>query len=378
MKRIYSFTSYALAAAVLSACNGNSQLPSQTSTNLSTVGKLQFAVGTANLANGSTGLNVVATFRQSNGLSATLVNTPSIAGPSGFTVPNPAPAPSPDGFGGPGSDAGTSSITSTPQTGTTNTTFGITGGVFASGIEPFNSTEGQAAYYPGSPPSGAPKPSYGEPFYTTTYDTLGTSPLPFMIGPPSVPFFNNGTFPGGFAGYQTGFNAFDATPVVGQYTLTVNVPAISAKSASYTATAMLSSTAVLPGMPQPGFTEDGKGGGTATVVAPGGLTETMIYIEDTKSGVYYSSGPLTGSGTLTFTLPDTLGVCGVQVIGCQNNSAQSSPSISSGDTYIVYAAGFDYPQFEAEPPGNKQQLPKISGSNGQADVTMSPALSGTY
>jgi hypothetical protein len=383
MKRIFKISAWVAAAALLFGCgstNGNSFLPSQTSTNLSNVGKLQFAVGTAHLADGTTGLNVVSTFRQSNGLSATLVNTPMIQGPSGFAVPNPVPVPSPNGYGGPGVDAGTSSITSTPQNATSPspTTFGVTGGVFASGIEPFNTVPGATAFYPGSPPSNAPSPSYGEPFYTTKYDNNGTAPQPFLLGPPSVPFFNDGTYPGGFAGYQTGFNAFEAAPVTGQYTLSVLVSAINVKSVTYTATATLSSTSVLPALPQPGFTEDGKGGGTATVVVPPGLTETIVYVVDTTAGLYFSSGPLKGSGTLSFVLPDTLGVCSVKVTGCQNNASQSAPSMSTGDTYLVYAAGFDYSQFEAEPPGNRQQLPTISGANGQADVTLSPAFSSTY
>ena len=383
MKPILEITASAVAAGLLFGCgstNGNSFVPSQTSTNLSTVGKLQIAVGTAHFADGTTGLNVVATFRQSNGLSATLVNTPTIQGPASFKVPSPVPAPSPNGYGGPGIDAGTSSITATLQSATSPspTTFGVTGGAFASGIEPFNTVPGATAFYPGSPPSNAPSPSYGEPFYTTKYDNNGTAPQPFLLGPPSVPFFNDGTYPGGFAGYQTGFNALEATPVAGQYTLSVLVSAINVSSVTFTATATLSSTAKLPALPPPAFTEDGKGGGTAAVVAPAGLTETIIYVVDTKAHLYFSSGPLKGSGTLSFVLPDTLGVCSVKVTGCQNSPSQSARSISTGDSYLVYAAGFDYPQFEAEPPGNNQQLPTITGANGQADLTLSPAFSSTY
>ena len=383
MSRRESSIAAAIAVVLLAGCgstSGNSFVPSQTSTNLSNVGKLQFAVGTARLADGTTGLNVVATFRQSNGLSATLVNTPTIQAPSGFRVPNPIPVPSPNGYGGPGSDAETSSITSSPQNASSPppTTFGVTGGVFASGIEPFNTVPGGVAFYPGSPPSNAPTPSYGEPFYTTKYDANGTMPQPFLLGPPSVPFFNDGTYPGGFAGYQSGFNAFEAAPITGQYTFSVVVSAQNVQSATYTATAMLSSTAILPPLPQPAFTEDGKGGGTATIVAGPGLTETIIYVVDTKAGLYFSSGPLKGSGTLSFSLPDSLGVCAVKVTGCQDNSSESAPSIATGDTYLVYAAGFDYPQFEAEPPGNNQELPTIVNAKGQADLTLSPAFSSTY
>src|SRR5579862_4594753 len=47
-------------------------------------GKLQFAVGTANIYGTATGLNVVSTLRQPAGTSAIGVSTPSITGPFTF------------------------------------------------------------------------------------------------------------------------------------------------------------------------------------------------------------------------------------------------------------------------------------------------------
>src|SRR5215469_7537567 len=90
MKRIVGIL---LASALLSGCggggitNGNSFTPTQTPGNTLQSSKIQLAVGTARLPDGSTGLNVVTTFRKVGGDSAALVNTPSIAGPSGFKVP---------------------------------------------------------------------------------------------------------------------------------------------------------------------------------------------------------------------------------------------------------------------------------------------------
>jgi hypothetical protein len=69
-------------------------------------------------------------------------------------------------------------------------------------------------------------------------------------------------------------------------------------------------------------------------------------------------------------------VCTVLVSGCQ--TSHPGVSITSGDQYLVYAASFDYKQFEAEPPGNTSQTPTITGSGGQADISLSPAFSGTY
>ena len=120
---------------MLAACTGGQagSLPAYQSVNVPATTKLQFAVGTANYA-GTAALNTVATFRQiSNGLSATLLNTPSIVGPAGFTVPAVASA---------GNDGGTNSITATSQTlpGITPapTTFGQSIGVFAYGFAPLN------------------------------------------------------------------------------------------------------------------------------------------------------------------------------------------------------------------------------------------------
>jgi hypothetical protein len=39
--------------------------------------------------------------------------------------------------------------------------------------------------------------------------------------------------------------------------------------------------------------------------------------------------------------------------------------------YFVVAVGYDYPAFEAGPPGNTQQAPALVGANLQADLTMS-------
>src|SRR5580700_5677219 len=90
MQRLTKFAIVAGAALSLAACSaGSTTAPSVNVVPPGVGDKLQFAVGTANIYGGTagaaTGLNVVSTFRQGNGHSATGVNTPFITGP--FTLP---------------------------------------------------------------------------------------------------------------------------------------------------------------------------------------------------------------------------------------------------------------------------------------------------
>jgi hypothetical protein len=78
---------------------------------------------------------------------------------------------------------------------------------------------------------------------------------------------------------------------------------------------------------------------------------------------------------LAFALPDGLGPC--VGVGCQNTSS-ATPSIGSGDNYLITAVGYDYPAFEAGPPNNHSTTPVITGAGGQADLTSSIIVGGTY
>ena len=70
-------------------------LPSASPANIAAA-TLQFAVGTATIAesNGGSfvGLNLVATYRQSNGEPATLINTPTLSGPADFSAGTTTPS----------------------------------------------------------------------------------------------------------------------------------------------------------------------------------------------------------------------------------------------------------------------------------------------
>lgn len=352
LKRLLVLSALLGVASCGSLTNGTSILPGQSQTPLSGLGKLTFAVGTARLQDGTTGLNVVAYLRQSNGLTAFLVNSPSITGPAGFVVPAAAG----------NADSGTNAITSTPQGGSTSTTFGTQGGVFGGGIGPFNATQSSSNFYPGNPPP------YATPFYGT--GAGAGAPVSLLIGPPAVQQFANIDFPPGFAGYLPGFTAFAATPVAGTYTMSVNVAAANASSTTVTGTAGISSTTPLGAIPAPGFTKDGAGGGTVTFTAPAGATESIAFIHDLTANVYYAVGPIAGSGAQNGTLTDSLGPCGSPPCG--------TTSIPTGNNYSITVVSFDYPDFEATQPGSTSQTPSVTAGGGQADISISPATTGTY
>ena len=371
MKQLRAYLCVAVGAALLAACstNGTSIGPTVSQANLS-ADKLQMAVGTENDGNdGVVNLNVVATFRQPNGDSAVLLDTPTITGPAGFVVPLSAPP----------MDAGTDHISGSPQVLPNQTpeptTFSSSGGVFSYGFGPFNSDNAGDPFYPGNPPL------YAQPFYTNNVN----GGVNVVGGPPAYPFFNDGSYPPFFEGYSQGFSAFETTPVTGTYTLSVNIPIVGTPGVNKTASANLTTTTPL-GLPSNvSLTEDGAGGGTANVtVTDPNVTETMIYIEDTSSvnlsgqaqPLFFSVGPLTGTGPLSGNLPDDLGYCGSP--GCH-----SAPSMNPGDNYIMFAVSYDWPMFESSPsakggPNNRQILPTIVGANGQADDAISPAAGFTY
>ncbi|MDQ6780380.1 MAG: hypothetical protein M3Z37_04400 [Candidatus Eremiobacteraeota bacterium] len=394
-KPLYRTLALAIVGALLAACsaNGLAKNPGVTQANLAS-NTLEFAVGTARIGQDSTvGMNFVATLRQPNGLTGVLASMPTISGPAGFVVPANAPGAY---SAGTNVDAGTNHLSGSPQVprnnvGLVNSTFGTFTGVFSYGFGPFNSDQSivNGAYYPGSPNA-----SGGNGFTRSNYNGTSlvaaisggdvTQPLPFLAasapmeyitGPPAVPFFNDGTFPTGFAGYSPGFTSVEIPPAAGQYTLSVLVAAQNAAPFTYTQTATLTSAVALPPMAAPTFAGDAAGGGTGAVNVPAGVTETVVYIVDANTGLFFAVGPIAGIGVHPFTLPDKLGPCVGS--GCQNG-ASATNSLNTGDTYFVAAVGYDYPAFEAAPPGNTQQSPTITGANGQADITMSPVLQATY
>src|SRR6202165_2606993 len=330
MKTFYRTINLVLVSALLVACstNGVAKNPGVTQANLA-ANKLQFAVGTARIGQDSTvGVNFVATLRQPNGLTGVLASTPTITGPASFLVP--AGATGAYTIAGAKVDAGTNHMSGSPQVprsnvGLFNSTFGTFSGVYSYGLGPFNSDQSivNGGYYPGSPNAsggnGCTRSTYngssmvaaisgGDVIQPLPY--FSVDPMEYIIGPPAVPFFNDGTYPTAFAGYSPGFTPVEIAPAAGPYTLSVNVAAQNAAPFTYTQTATLTVTAALPPMPAPAFAGDGAGGGTGTVNIPGGgVTETMVYIVDASASLFYAIGPITGTGSQPFALPDHLGPC---------------------------------------------------------------------
>jgi hypothetical protein len=359
----------ALAVIALAACssltNGTSVLPNQSSVPLN-YGKLTFAVGTATLQDGTTGLNVVAYLRQSSGATAYLVDSPNIDGPAGFTVPSNAVTAG-------DSDAGTSNITSTPQGGSASTTFGTNGGLFGGGLGPFNATNTGSSKYPGNPPP------YPTPIFGT--GSGATAPVELLIGQPITPSpLYNITYPPGFSGYLPGFTAFEAQPAAGTYTMNVNVATTSTTTTISGTASLASAAAALGATAAPTVTEDGAGGFSAiNFTAPAGTVESIVFIWNTSNNYFYSV-ETQGAGAQSASLGDNFGGCGTAGARALCTSASSSgPSFFAGEGYSITVVSFDYKDAEATQPGNTSQTPTLGlGGNGQADISISPALSGTY
>lgn len=377
-------------------------------------GKLQVAVGTANLFGGTaaaaTGLNVVSSFRQvsgqqSVGLSETLVNSPTLTGP--MTLP--AQTGTADDYGativtGPtAAEQSSATMTSTPQidalaTTIPATTFGVSNGVFSSGIEPFNETVVSGA---GAQPAG--EPITYVPNVVPVYDPVSSDLNAFIPwgGPPS--FDPNGTGrgtrdgngePSSVLGVEEGLDVFEG--VVGRtgtYTLKVVIPTSSTSNGSVSASAALATTTELPNaVPPAAVTLDGNGGGSLAVVLPAGVTEAYVQIVDlgpTAMGAVSCNGSsaslpayytieTTTSGTVT--LPDAIGPVGkpsasnpTLCTAAQNTTATGGAS--DGDAFSVQLVGFDYPAYESSALKAKNNpAPTLTGANGQSDITVSPAV----
>ena len=374
--------------ASLAACTSGQvgTVPQSVSANLGN-NTLQLAVGTANIGlasdgSSTTGTNVVATYRQPSGLSGTLVNSPTLTGPAGWTVPAGDDTASGDGTGGyapygSGGDAGTTALTSTTQA-TTNppqtpgTTFGQTGGAFQYGLAPENSNNQYL--------SGANFGLFSLPFFGNPgSDAVATDSYTYQGGPPAYapsghPNLRDGFYPAGFTGFTQGFTDLLIAPVAGTYTLSLLVPT------GGTGTTTVSKTATLPaGAPVLGpvvltdFTPDtpaGNGGGSVTLTVPPGATETVVDVQDQGGGSACHTGysapfnysvVVRGTGTQTAVIPAGAG----PVAG---NGTQQ-PAFCQGDTVQVQAVAADYPLYEAGPPQSTSATPAIASSAGTADIS---------
>lgn len=315
---------------VVAGCGAGSGGISVTSVNpvSPSYSSLQFAVGTANVYGVGRGLNVVSTFRQTDGSSATGVNTPKLMGPMSISVkpkPSFSEANSSSGFpdpyttiltGGPSyREWRGDSIGGTPQTLAPGTpacdssgplpagfvrcpsglkpdtsTFGQSGGVFSLGFQPANAvaSTGQAySYQPYEQPSfGAQDavskylfvPWGGPPAFDPDKDGMGTRDGLIVAGVDSFGYSY-------FLGIPEGITVFDGVRArSGTYTLSVAISTIGNGGGTTTSTlnktAHLDASRVLPAMHAPVFTADGKGGGSFVMSLPHGVSEAYVQIVD--------------------------------------------------------------------------------------------------
>ena len=304
---------------------------------------LQFAVGSANIAGVRVGLNTVATFRQNDGHSAVLFDSPTITGPAGFLVNSLAA----------GIDNGTNHLSNSGNNSMVVSTFGTAGGVFGYGFAPSNA---------GSSGGG----NYAEPFFSTLADAGTNSPVTMLPigGPPLFPNSRDGSYPSNFYGYSAGFTAFDSvTLAVGNYGLLVAVPTSAIATTNFTANALLSSLTTLSTIAAPTFAYSGAYGLTITFTVPPGVTEDTAYVTDIRpTTTAYYSVRTTSAGVQNLVVPDNIG---------PSQSGNATPSILNGDRVIITVIGYDYPQFAAAYPGSLTNAPTIVGLNGQADITIS-------
>lgn len=383
MKRFFSAAvalAGALAALGLSGCSAGDVgvQPRINAVDPIATSKLQFFVGVITVYVPSTGqtyygLNTVETLRQPNGLSAVLTDTPYITGPPGFVGQNdPVTGQATNIISGSG-----------PGIPCPSTVFGCTGGAFGYGFAPDN------------PQPGTQNPPFLLfPLPMMNGDRVPSLPV-YYGGPPAFPQFNNGTYPAGFLGYSPGFVTFLTPPVLGQYKLDAVIPTGPNTSGTISTTALLTTTTPLPIMQPPQAFPDpnNPGGALIDIVVPPGVAETWVWVQDgggcyphsqgnSQNNQYYTIRT-TQTGAQQLVLPPNLGPTngsGTTPTICsalQNQQATGNPN-APGDTYTVYAVGFDYPAFGAAYPFNLQQLPAVAASNGQVDVTTSQPASFVY
>ena len=296
-------------------------------------GTLELAVGTVNFGGVDAGLNVVETFRGSNGFTAVPINTATLSGPGGFL-----------GLAGsadPGADLAAVPLGSASNffvVGNNSTDLASADGF---GIGPPGTSQTFANGFPAQPQFGDVGAGGG----------LFGGEVPFYGAPPAFPAQSGGVIPG----FPEMFYLLDlgGAPPTGSYTLLVSFSQ-NGVSKSTSTSASLASNALLPTMAAPSYTADinNDGGGTVNVTNPAGVTESLVNITDTTSGAL-STVVTHGSGPQTATVP--------------------AGTFTAGDSLTLQAFGFDYPDVELvlSSPGPNPTLPA------SADVTISAQAGGT-
>ncbi|MGP6158968.1 MAG: hypothetical protein ACLPYS_15915 [Vulcanimicrobiaceae bacterium] len=391
----------AVALVTLAACTSGQvgTLPASTSPTSSTT--LQLGVGTATLVDSSgaqhLGLNVVETFRGSNGDSATTSNTPTLSGPSGaFGNINTGAVSQLTGITLTQEEQLAQQVSQkTPGSyvlPSGELAFGLSVGAFGYGFAPDNLVDPTAASIIESANAGAVCPELSVPAQrggSARYDILNSpqsittsglcqaanSPLlpalasfPFIGGPPIWPSPVGYGIPNGFQGWSSGFLvlvpcqtpsgnvtlgacAATGTPIPGTYNLGVAVynggatSAATATQANYVtknAAATLSAGAVtnpLPAIaaPQVNIQQDGTALVSLNVPADPRIVETLIYIttEDCYGQLAGVAGSSSG-GPLTHSYTLITKNFGQQTLQLTN---LGPPDASGAPTHTFCTAG---------------------------------------
>jgi hypothetical protein len=398
----------------------NQSVPNQVAISSNT---LQFAVGTANLYGTATALNVVATYRQPNGDSGTLVNSPTIslpaaipgalsanAGMAGFDACSTAATAPAAGE--------TTAITSTSQApfSTAVTSFGQSGGVFGIGIEPYNAT-GQGDCTPaGTSSTGTPfqVAPYPVPLYDTASPSYaaGADPNVFVPwgGPPdflltgsSSSVVGNGNYPAGTAGVGEGIDVFAGiAPVAGgSYTLSLSIPTTTAGTSTPSKSATMPAALKILGLAAaPAYVPDvaGDGGGTFPTFAMPALA-TQAYLQITDYGpATAGAASCNGSGTTSnatvgnmvgnpvyytrfatatgsLTLPPLVGPGGTPSVCTAAQNTATNGAATPADTIAIQVIGFDYDLYHASYPASLGvAAPAQINAQTSDDLTISPAI----
>ncbi|HTD36288.1 MAG TPA: hypothetical protein VK669_02145 [Candidatus Limnocylindrales bacterium] len=381
MRAVTRLLGGAAGIAILAACtSGQSGIqPPSNAPNVQQNSTLQFRVGTVNYQGTSLYTNTVVTFRQANGLSATLYNTPAITGPATWIIPATAPN-NPASSSGAGTDAGTNTISGTqptqPGTPAVATTFGQVGGAFAYGFAPANSSTTGASFYPGNPSGrgfnsalGVVSDIYPQPIYRTS-----GGKRPFVLGPPAVPDFHNPSlgFPAGFAGYDSGFMSFAVAPVVGTYSLHLTVPGpnVGQFTAVFDQTASIATIVPLGTEPSPPIAEVAAPGGAVNFTvgpAPAGATQQVLYVVDingaTGALTFYAFNAGAAGGTFSLPAADF------------HPGNSNPPANTTNDTVVAYVVGANWDVVGDAAPNNSSPAPPLPA---QTDITISPLNAITY
>lgn len=339
MKIIRTSITAVVTAAALAGCTTNQLGVTPNAVFQPANGKLFVAVGTANI-DGEADLNIVATFRQPNGLSAIPISSGTISGPAGFAGPGGSADP---GAGLTTVPFGSRANNFVLQSGLTGGQTTNLAGIDLYGVGPVGTSQQNvpANLYPAQPQFD--DVSAGS---ASAFSLCGT-PVPIYGGKPAYPGQQQSNGP---PGYPEGFYLMaSGSPPVGAYTVTLSYSQ-NGKTTNVPATATLASNALLPTMAAPTYATDGAGGGSGTVNIPGGVTEVLVNIADNGCfpAASYATVEVKGSGSQPYTIPPG--------------------TFATGDSLIVQAIGFDYNAYELGPPSDMTQNP---GLPAHADVTVS-------